>query len=332
MKEKIAVLMGGRSLEREVSLASGRRVSAALESAGFRVLALDVTPDLVETLRRERPDAVYIALHGKYGEDGTIQELLEFLGISYTGPGVVSSYLSWDKSVAKHLFAANDIPTPAWITLTADAFKEMGAATALDLIPGQVGGFPLVVKPSTQGSALGLTKVERPDQLAEALLTALSFADAALVERWIDGCELAVSVLDGADGTPFVLPPVEIVAKSGLFDFSAMYTRGETDYFVPARLAADVEELVIQLASRVHVLLGCRDVCRVDMVVDESGMPFVLECNTSPGMTETSLLPMAAEAAGRSFEDVVTALTGAALKRVQPGAQPGAPSSAESGT
>ncbi len=173
------------------------------------------------------------------------------------------------------------------------------------------------MKPSTQGSALGLTKVERADQLAEALLTALSFADAALVENWIDGVELAVSVLDAADGSPDVLPPVEIVPKSGLFDFSAMYTRGETDYFVPARLAPDVEELVIQLAARVHTLLGCRDVSRVDMVVDESGSPYVLECNTSPGMTETSLLPMAAEAAGRTFEEVVTSLASAALGRAR---------------
>ena len=314
LSEKIAVLMGGRSLEREVSLASGKRVSDALARAGFRVLPLDVTPDLVETLRRERPDAVYIALHGKYGEDGTIQELLEFLGIAYTGPGVVSSYLAWDKSVTKHLFAANDIPTPDWVTLTSDAFKEMGAATAVDLMPEKVGGLPVVVKPSTQCSALGLTKVEDAANLAEALLGALSFADAALVERWVDGCELAVSVLDGPDG-PDVLPPVEIVAKSGLFDFSAMYTRGETDYFVPARLEPAVAKEVVRLAARVHELLGCRDVSRVDMVVDEGGRPFVLECNTSPGMTETSLLPMAAEAAGRSFEDVVSQISRAALSR-----------------
>ena len=314
MREKIAVLMGGRSLEREISLASGLRVSGALEAAGYKVLALDVTPDLVETLRRERPDAAYIALHGKYGEDGTIQELLEFLGIPYTGPGVVSSYLAWDKSVAKHLFAANGIPTPPWITLTADAFKEMGAATALDLIPPEVGGFPAVVKPSTQGSALGLTKVERAEDVAEALLTALSFASAALVEKWIDGVELAVSVLDGPEG-PDVLPPVEIEAKSGLFDFSAMYTRGETDYFVPARLAEETTARVVELAADVHRLLGCRDVSRVDMVVDERGDPWVLECNTSPGMTETSLLPMAAEAAGRSFQEVVSFLIRAALAR-----------------
>lgn len=313
-QEKIAVLMGGRSLEREVSLKSGQRVCDALTSLGYKVLALDVTAELVETLRSESPDCCYIALHGKYGEDGTIQELLEFLGIPYTGPGVVSSYLSWDKSVAKYIMAEHGIPTPAWITLTADAFKEMGAATALDMVPTEVGGFPLVVKPSQQGSALGLSKVEAPEQLPEALLGALSFGEAAVVEKWIDGCEISVSVLDSADG-PEVLPPVEIEAKSGLFDFSAMYTAGETDYFVPARLEPSVTEDVLDLARRVHELLDCRDVSRADMVVAEGDAPYVLECNTSPGMTETSLLPMAAEAAGMSFQDVVERLVRAALSR-----------------
>lgn len=314
MREKIAVLMGGRSLEREISLASGKHVGAALEALGYYVLSLDVTPDLVETLRSERPDAAYIALHGKQGEDGTIQELLEFLGIPYTGPGVVASYLAWDKSVAKHLFAAKGIPTPAWITLTADAFKDAGAASALDRVPEVVGEFPLVVKPTTQGSALGLTRVERPEDLAEALLGALSYGSAAVVEKWIAGTELAVSVLGGADG-PQVLPPVEIVAKSGLFDFSAMYTRGETEYFVPARLDEDVTAEVMRIAAEVHTLLGCRDVSRVDMVVASDGTPYVLECNTSPGMTETSLLPMAAAAAGMSFQDVVSQIVQAALGR-----------------
>jgi len=148
MREKIAVLMGGRSLEREVSLASGSRVCEALEALGYYVLPLDVTADLVSTLRSERPSAAYIALHGKYGEDGTIQELLEFLGIQYTGPGVVASALTWDKSVAKHLFAENDIDTPPWLTLTADAFKEMGAATAIDLMGEVVGGFPVANRAS----------------------------------------------------------------------------------------------------------------------------------------------------------------------------------------
>jgi D-alanine-D-alanine ligase len=316
VKAKIAVLMGGRSLEREVSLRSGERVFRALQELGYRALALDVTPELVDTLRREKPDAVYIALHGKFGEDGTVQEALEFLGIPYTGPGVVACELSWDKSLSKRLFAEAGIPTPEWVTFTADAFKEMGAATALDLVPDAVGGFPAVVKPTKQGSALGLTRVDGADALPEALLNALSFGDAAIVERWVEGCELAVSVLDGPDG-PEVLPPVEMVAKSGLFDFTAMYTRGETEYFCPARLTDDVMAEVVRLAARCHTILGCRDVSRVDMVVDDAGRPFVLEVNTSPGMTETSLLPMAAEAAGIDFSRLVDRLARSAHARAR---------------
>jgi D-alanine-D-alanine ligase len=202
------------------------------------------------------------------------------------------------------------------VTFTADAFKEMGAATALDLVPAAVGGFPVVVKPTKQGSALGLSKVDGPEGLANALLSALSFGDAAIVEKWVEGSEIAVSVVDGPDGTE-VLPPVEMVAKSGLFDFSAMYTAGETDYYCPARLTPEAEAEVRDLAKRCHELLGCRDVSRVDMVVDATGKPFVLEVNTSPGMTEVSLLPMAAEAAGMSFEQLVERLVAAAHTRRQ---------------
>lgn len=314
MKQKIAVLMGGRSLEREVSLASGKRVCEALEGAGHYVLGLDVTADLVNTLRSERPDAAYIALHGKYGEDGTIQELLEFLGIPYTGPGVVSCALSWDKSVAKHLLSENGVDTPGWITLTSDAFKQMGAAAAVDLMGDAVGGFPVAVKPSRQGSALGLMRVEDRESLAEALLDALSYDTAAMVERWVEGTELAVSVLGDGDAAQ-VLPPVEIAPREGLYDFSARYAEGETDFFVPARLDDAVLDSATRVAAKVHALLRCRDVSRVDMVVDGDGRPWVLECNSSPGMTETSLLPMAAEAAGMSFQDVVLRVTSAALER-----------------
>lgn len=318
MKTKIAVLMGGRSLEREVSLASGLHVSEALEALGYYVLGLDVTADLVATLRSERPEAAYIALHGKYGEDGTIQELLEFLGVPYTGPGVVASALAWDKSVAKHLFAEKDIPTPAWVTLTADAFKEMGAATALDLVAEAVGGYPVAVKPSRQGSALGLRKVERVDDLAEALLNALSFDTAVLVERWIDGTELAVTVLGEGDDIE-VLPPVEIAARSGLYDFDARMATDGADFFAPARIDAGVSARACEVAAQVHREIGCRDVSRVDMVVDSAGTPFVLECNTSPGMTQTSLLPMAAKAAGMSFHDVVSRVVHGALARAESG-------------
>jgi len=190
------------------------------------------------------------------------------------------------------------------VAFTSSAFKHMGAATALDRIPEVLGGFPLVVKPAEQGSALGLTKVEQADALPDALLSALSFGDKAIVEKWIEGAELAVSVLDGDDG-PRVLPPVEMVAKSGLFDFSAMYTPGETEYYVPARLSEDEMAEVVALAARVHQLLGCRHVSRVDMVLGEDGVPYVLEANTSPGMTEMSLLPMAAAAVGIDFQELV---------------------------
>ena len=175
MREKIAVLMGGRSLEREVSLQSGKRVIEALKGLGHRALALDVTPDLVETLRSEKPDAVYIALHGKFGEDGMIQELLEFLKIPYTGSGVLTSMLAWDKDLAKRLFLTHDIPTPPWVAFSASAIKETGAARVLDLVPGEIGGFPMGVKPAAQGSALGLSRVESADELADAMLGALGF-------------------------------------------------------------------------------------------------------------------------------------------------------------
>ncbi len=314
MREKIAVLMGGRSLEREVSLASGSNVCAALEALGYYVLPLDVTADLVQTLRSERPDAAYIALHGKYGEDGTIQELLEFLGVPYTGPGVVASALAWDKSVAKHLFAEHGIPTPPWITLTADAFKEMGAATALDLVGERIGGYPLAVKPSRQGSALGLRKVAAPDELADALLDALSYDTAALVERWIDGTELAISVLGEGEATQ-TLPAVEIAARGAVYDFSARMNSDAVDFFAPARISPEAAERAADAARRVHEVVGCRDLSRVDLVIAQDGTPYVLECNTSPGMTETSLLPMAAAAAGTTFQDVVSRVVRSALDR-----------------
>jgi D-alanine-D-alanine ligase len=206
------------------------------------------------------------------------------------------------------------------VTFTADAFKDMGAATALDLVPDAIGGSPMVVKPTKQGSALGLSKVEEPEALPDALLTALSYGEAAIVEKWIEGCELAVSVLDGPDGVT-VLPAVEMVAKSGLFDYTAAYTAGATEYYCPARLQEAVAREVERLAAACHELLGCRDVSRVDMVVADDSHPFVLEVNTSPGMTETSLLPMAAQAAGIEFAEVVDRLVRAALSRgvLEPG-------------
>jgi D-alanine-D-alanine ligase len=318
MAEKIAVLMGGRSLERDVSLASGQQACDALEALGFKVLALDMTDDLVSTLRSERPDAAYIALHGKYGEDGTIQELLEFLGIPYTGPGVVASALSWDKSVAKYTFAENGIPTPPWLTLTVDAFKEMGAATAIDLMGAGAGGFPVAVKPSRQGSALGLHRVESEEGLADALLDSLSYDTAVMVEKWIEGTEVAVTVL-GQGAEIEVLPAVEVEVVEGIYDFAARMDADAVEFFAPARLEPAIAEKCAEIAGRVHELVGCRDLSRVDMVVDGAGTPYVLECATSPGLTERSIVPVAAKAAGMSFQDVVSRVIHAALARRESG-------------
>jgi len=311
---KIAVLMGGRSLEREISLQSGARVVAALEARGHRVLALDLVPKLVDTLRTERPDAVYITLHGKFGEDGMIQELLEFLKIPYTGPGVLASMLAWDKDLTKRLFLTEGIPTPPWVAFSAEAIKEMGAARALDLVGEAIGGYPVAVKPAEQGSALGLSRITDAGGLAEAMLTALGYDRKVLVERWIDGTEIAVPILDGPNG-PEALPAVEIVPKQGLYDYESMYTPGETEYFVPARLPEAVLERAREVATRVYTSLDCRDVSRVDMVVAEDGTPYVLECSTSPGLTETSVLAMSAGAAGIGFEEYVDRIVSAALAR-----------------
>jgi len=311
---KIAVLMGGRSLEREISLQSGARVVAALEARGHRVLALDLVPKLVDTLRTERPDAVYITLHGKFGEDGMIQELLDFLKIPYTGPDVLSSMLAWDKDLTKRLFVTQGIPTPPWVAFSVEAIKEMGAASALDLVGEEIGGYPVAVKPAEQGSALGLSRVESKKQLAEAMLTALGFDTKVLVEKWIDGTQVAISILDGPDGLE-ALPAVEIVPKRGFYDYESMYTAGETEYFVPARLPDDVLDRARDVAIRVYEQLGCRDVSRIDMVIAEDGTPYVLECSTSPGLTDTSVLVMSAEAAGISFEEYVDRIVSAALAR-----------------
>jgi D-alanine-D-alanine ligase len=314
VKPKIAVLMGGRSLERSVSLDSGERVVRALTARGYRVIALDIVPELADTLASEKPDAVYIALHGKLGEDGTVQSLLELLGIPYTGPNVLASMLAWDKDLSKLLFLKNGISTPPWVAFSSSAAKHMGAIGALGLVADRVGGYPLAVKPAEQGSALGRARRADSEALAEAMLDAFAYDSKVLVEKWIIGTEIAISVIDGPDG-PEALPPVEIVPKAGLYDHSAMYTLGETEYFVPARLSEKTLEAACDVAKRVYVLLGCRDVSRVDMVVTDDGTPFVLECSTLPGMTETSVMLMSAEAAGIEFEDFVDRLTRAALSR-----------------
>jgi D-alanine-D-alanine ligase len=306
---RVAVLKGGSSLERGVSLRSAARVEDALESLGHEPLGIDVGPDLVRRLREERPETVFIALHGPGGEDGTVQELLEILDVPYSGPGVAACIRCMDKVVAKHELRAAGIPTPDWVAFNATAFRELGAADALEQIEARL-GFPVVVKPASQGSSLGVKLASERAQVPEALVSAFSYDDRVLLERYVSGRELAVSVL-GADP----LPIVEAIPREGdLFDFEARYEIGRTDYVCPAELERGVGDAVHEAALRAYNALGCGGFARVDLMLGEDG-PQVLEVNAVPGLTDTSLLPQAAEAAGLSFERLVERILELALER-----------------
>jgi D-alanine-D-alanine ligase len=300
---RVAVLKGGRSLEREISLRSGANVEAALRRLGHDVLSVDADRNMVRTLRTERPDAAFIALHGKGGEDGTVQELLEVLEIPYTGSGVLACERSMDKVVAKAHFAAAGVPTPAAFAFSQDAFRELGAAEALPDIVERL-GLPLVVKPARQGSALGIGVVHEQGDVASALMTALAYDDRVLLERFVQGRELAVSVLGTAE--PYALPAVEPVpVEREFYDFEARYTPGLTELRAPADLQDGLADEAGRVALACYRALGCRGFGRVDMILDADGGLWVLEINAIPGMTDTSLLPCAATAAGLSFDDIV---------------------------
>ena len=305
----VAVLAGGLSLERDVSLRSGRRVAEALADRGHAVTRLDLDDNLVTALAKGEFDVAYLALHGKAGEDGAIQSLLALLGVPYTGPDAVSSLLAWDKGVAKGLLARAGLATPAWMTLSSDAIRDMGAAGALDRVVDRL-GTPVVVKPSQGGAAMGVRLVTAPEQLPQALMSSFSYHDVVLLEQFIDGTEVAVSIVDGE-----ALPPVEVVPRAGRYDFAARYTHGATEYFAPARLDASVLAACTQLSLQAWELLGCRDVSRADLMVDADGRPWLLELDTCPGMTETSLLPTAAQAHGWSFADLCERVLEPALRR-----------------
>jgi D-alanine-D-alanine ligase len=300
---KVAVLKGGRSFEREVSLRSGTNVEAALRRLDHDVVPLDVDRDLVRTLRSESPDAVFVAMHGQGGEDGTVQELLEILGIPYTGSGVSACERSWDKVVAKAVFGAEKIPTPASYAFSQAAFRELGAADALGEIERRL-GLPLVVKPARGGSALGIRLAHEPGEVPAALMAALAYDDRLLMERYVAGRELSVSVV--GDDHPEALPIVEAIPLGREFyDFESRYTPGATDLRSPADLPLDRSAEVVETALRCYRALGCRGFARVDMILDADGQPWVLELNTIPGLTDTSALPRAIEAAGMSFDEFI---------------------------
>jgi D-alanine-D-alanine ligase len=306
----VAVLKGGRSLERQVSLRSGARVEDALQRLGHEVVSIDVGLDLIERLRSAAPDVAFIAMHGRDGEDGTVQELLEILGIPYTGSGVLACARSIDKVLAKHLMLEAGLPTPEFFAFSETAFRELGAADALGAIEDRL-DFPIVVKPSSQGSALGIRFARSAADVPSALVAAFSYDSRVLLERHVDGRDLGVSILDREP-----LPVVEAVPRDDEFyDFEARYEIGRTDFVCPAELPDGLTEAAHDLALSTYRLLGCTAVARVDLMLDAGGELTVLEANSIPGLTETSLLPQAAEAAGISFDALVGRILELALER-----------------
>lgn len=313
MARTIAVLSGGSSLEREVSLRSGSRVADALADRGHHVDRIDVDASMVPRLTEGDHDIAFLCLHGSAGEDGTVQSLLELIGLPYTGPDVLASSLAWNKPIAQGLYQRAGIAVPAHVVLSQQAFRDMGASAAIDRVATELGA-PLVVKPATGGSSLGLSIVQDPVQLPAAIVGAFSYGEAVLIERFVAGTEVAVSLLDGRP-----LPAVEIHPKEGSYDFSARYTAGAVEFHAPARLDDEVRDRAAGVAVTAHEALGARHVSRADMIVDPEGTPWLLELDTCPGLTETSLLPLAAQAAGMDFGDLCEELAELPLRGDDPG-------------
>jgi D-alanine-D-alanine ligase len=312
---KVAVLKGGDSLERQVSLRSGARVEHALDRLGHEVVAVDVGPDLVDRLTAERPDVAFVALHGRGGEDGTVQELLELLGIPYTASGPSACIRCMDKVVAKHALRDAGVPTPDFYAFSQAAFEELGAARALPAIEQRL-DFPIVVKPAGQGSALGIKFARTAADVPGAIVSAFSYDTKVLLERHVAGRDLAVSVLEGPDG-PEALPVVEAVPREeDFYDFEARYEIGRTDFICPAALPEDAAERAAELALETYRVLGCYGFARVDLMLDDAtGELTVLEADVIPGLTDTSLLPLAAEAAGIGFEALIARVLELAVAR-----------------
>ncbi|MGI8513479.1 MAG: D-alanine--D-alanine ligase family protein [Solirubrobacteraceae bacterium] len=317
---RVAVLKGGRSLERQVSLRSGARVEDALERLGHDVVPIDVGGDLVARLRETAPDVAFVALHGRDGEDGTVQELLELLDIPYTASGVSACIRCMDKVLAKHAMQDAGIPTPAFHAFNETAFKELGAAGALPEIEARL-EFPIVVKPAGQGSALGIKFARTAADVPTALVAAFSYDRKVLLERHVHGRDLAVSVVDLEDG-PSALPIVEAVPREeDFYDLESRYEIGRSEFVCPADLDDAVAARAAELALSVYRLLGCAGFARVDLMLEAAtGELFVLEANAIPGLTETSLLPQAADAAGIGFDALIARIVELAGTRATAGA------------
>ena len=321
---RVAVLKGGGSLERTVSLRSGARVEHALERLGHEVIALDAGPELIARLRECDPDVAFVALHGRDGEDGTVQGLLELIGVPYTGSGPAACMRSTDKALAKYLMRDAGIPTPAFTAFKESAVRDLGVAAALEDIERTL-AFPLVVKPASQGSALGVKFARSRDELPGAIVGALSYDRKIVIERYVKGRDLAVSVLAcpreadarNAAAEPLAMPVVEAIPREEEFyNYESRYEIGMTTFVCPAELSEEIGERARRLALDTYALLGCHGVARVDLMLDaDSGELSVLETNVGPGLTETSLLPLAADAGGIGFDELVERILASALAR-----------------
>jgi D-alanine-D-alanine ligase len=306
----VAVVSGGLSFEREVSLRSGQRVADALRTEGYQVHHLEADETLVKALQEERFEAVFVALHGRYGEDGTVPALLDLLGIPFTGSAFEASRLAFDKLASKAILRRAGLAVPEAVPVSKGAVQELGAGPVLERAITQL-GIPLVVKPNRGGSALGVSIVEHADELPAALLAALSYDDTAFLERHVTGAELALAVVDGLTE----LPAVEIHPRQGWYDFAARYSHGATEFTAPANIDPALATQAQAVARHAHLALGCRDLSRVDVILDGQGTCWVLELDTSPGLTETSLVPTAVEAAGIGFATLAVHLANRALAR-----------------
>ena len=300
-KMRVGVLMGGQSAEREISLKTGRAICQALRRRGYKVFSIDVDASLPQQLRQKHIDVAFLALHGPGGEDGTVQGLLEVLGIPYTGSGVRASAIAMDKAMTKAFLQVNDIPVPDGVVLQkGEQGKDWNARLKL----------PQVVKPSTEGSTIGVSIVRKRAELPSALRRAYRFGERVVVESYIDGREVALAVLDGE-----ALPAVEIISPGGFYDFAAKYQKAETRYLCPAPLARNLLKKIQNLAVRAYSVIGCAGAARVDFRITRRGDPAILEINTIPGMTERSLLPMAAAQAGMTYDTLVERMLGSALRK-----------------
>ena len=307
---KVLVLMGGESQEREVSLRSGQAVYEALKESSFEAFTLDFTRESLQQVIKIDPDVVFIALHGKKGEDGTVQGYLELLDIPYTGSGVASSAICMDKILSKKMFAAENIPTPDYMILDQGFLQQK--KMDIDLLFDRI-GLPMVIKAPTQGSSIGTFIVRSREAIEKAIIEAQLFDEAVLVEKFVEGREITASIL--GNHKTVVLPLIEITSVNEFYDYESKYTPGMCNHIIPARINDETRLKIEEIAAKAYEAMGCRGFARVDLIIDKEGVPMVLEVNTVPGMTEMSLVPDAARAAGMDFKQLVEYIVMLALEK-----------------